>query len=89
MDEAVADIGNRGLKTTPVVARASGDHQTAVRTAIAAHKKWVRIIVEVPGGKPVSPNAPAATRTAIGFDPRKSSPQLKDALDGGFDEKYQ
>ena len=28
-------------------------------------------------------------QTPIGFGPRKTSTQLKDALDGGFDEKFQ
>jgi hypothetical protein len=43
--------------------------------------------VEVPGGEPVSPDAPATARTAIGLGPWKFSTKLKDTLDGGFGEK--
>jgi hypothetical protein len=49
----------------------------------------VSTAVEIPDGKTVSPDAPATTRTAIGFGPWKITTELKDALDGGFGEKYQ
>lgn len=85
--EVVADIGNGGLKAAPVVARASGDHQSAGGAAITAHKSWVRTVVEVPGGKSVSPDGPATAWTAMGFGPGEISTEFKDALDGGFGEK--
>ena len=37
----------------------------------------------------MSPHTSPATRALGGFGPDKVSTQLKDALDGSFDEKYQ
>lgn len=87
MGEAVADIGNRGLKAAPIIDWASGDDQPAGGTAITAHKDWMGRIVEEPGGKSVSPDAPATAWTARRFGPGKISTELNDALDGGFGEK--
>jgi hypothetical protein len=87
--ETVADIGNGGLKTAPIITRASGQQEPAVGAAIAAHEDWLSAAVEVPGGKPMSPDATATARAPIRFAPGKMSTALKDALDAGFNEKYQ
>jgi hypothetical protein len=89
MGEAIADIGNGGLETAQIIGWASGQKQPAVAAPIPAHKERVSTVVEVPGGEPVSPEATATARTAIWFGPGKTSTEFKDALDGGFDEKYQ
>jgi hypothetical protein len=87
--EAVADIGNRGLEAAQIVGRARGQNQPAVGTPIPANQEGLITVVQVPVGKPVSPEAPPTAWTLFGFGPGKIPAELKDVLDGGFDEKYQ
>jgi hypothetical protein len=87
--EIFSDIGNGGLEAAQITGRPGGQKQPAVAAPIAAHKERMSTFVEISCSKPVRPDAAATTRTPIGLDPGKSSTQLKDVLDGGFDEKYQ
>ena len=87
--EAVADIRNRGLEAAEKFIWTNGQQQPAVPTAMPAQQQSLSTPVEVPGGEPVRPDMTSTTRTLIRFGPGKTSTQLKDALDGSFDEKYQ
>ena len=89
LGEAVTDIGNRGLETVQITARASGQDQPAVGTAIASHQQGLSTAVEISAGEAMRPDAASTARTSIRLRPGKTSTEFKDALDGGFDEKYQ
>ena len=90
LGKAITDIDNRGLETVQITRRACGQDQAAVGTAIAAHRQGLSTAVKISAGEAVRPDAAASTaRTSIRSGPGKTSTELKDALDGGFDEKYQ
>jgi len=89
LGEAVADLGNRCLESTPVTGGTHPHDHAANRTAVSWKPDRARAFVKPGRDEPMAPKRPPALRAHPFPRPLKAATQLKDPLDADVYEQYQ